>query len=49
MGVQYLTVGVSGAERDVRVRVRAGVVAVRVEHAGVRRVVVVAAAVERPQ
>ena len=36
--------GMSGAEADVPVRVAAGVVAVRVEHAGVRAVVPVAAA-----
>lgn len=40
----------SGAEPDVRVRIRAGIVAVRVEDTGVRRVVPVAAAIrEHPR
>ena len=38
----------SGAEPDVRVGVRTGVVAIRVEDAGVRRVVPVAAAIREP-
>ncbi|MDD3231114.1 MAG: hypothetical protein PHE09_18150 [Oscillospiraceae bacterium] len=38
--------GQSGTEPDVRVRVRTGVVAVRVEHASVAGVVPVAAAID---
>ena len=46
LGFQYLTTGYSGAEADVRVRVRVGVVAVE-RRETVAGVVVVAAAVER--
>ena len=49
MGLQYLTVGYSGAEADVLVRVGTGVVAVGVEDARGGTVVPVAAAVERTQ
>jgi hypothetical protein len=44
----HLTAGQSGAEADVRVRIRATVVAVRIEHAGVGAIVPVATAVEGP-
>ena len=48
LSLQYLTWRQSGAEADVRVDVRAGIVAVRVEHPSVGSVVPVATAVEKP-
>ena len=48
MSLQYLTWRQSGAEAEVGVDVRARIVAVQVEDAGVRPVVPVAAAVEKP-